>query len=66
MPRACLTLLVLLPLASAASAQSGFELSVSNIMRGPEHVGEPPSSVQWSADSRWIHFRWKPGGQPLA
>jgi dipeptidyl aminopeptidase/acylaminoacyl peptidase len=44
-------------------AQS-FDLSVKNIMRGPELVGAAPENVMWSDDSRWIFFRWKPGGRP--
>jgi dipeptidyl aminopeptidase/acylaminoacyl peptidase len=60
---------------SAASAQSTatwvpepargqtFELSIRNVMRGPELVGEAPSSVRWTDDGDWIYFRWKPGGQ---
>jgi dipeptidyl aminopeptidase/acylaminoacyl peptidase len=31
-------------------------------MRGPELVGQAPSGIQWSDDSRWIYFRWLPGG----
>jgi len=53
--------------AQAALAQepiSSFELTVANIMRGPEHVGEPPAMIRWTDDGRWIYFRWKPGGQP--
>jgi dipeptidyl aminopeptidase/acylaminoacyl peptidase len=50
--------------AQAQQAVTGFELSVTNIMRGPEHVGEGPTGVQWSDDGRWIYFRWKPGGRP--
>jgi dipeptidyl aminopeptidase/acylaminoacyl peptidase len=42
----------------------GFELTVANIMRGPEHVGEGPSAVRWSDDGEWVFFRWKPGGRP--
>ncbi|HUF52077.1 MAG TPA: prolyl oligopeptidase family serine peptidase, partial [Longimicrobiales bacterium] len=49
--------------AAAVSAQT-FELTVSSIMRGPEHVGAAPGSVQWTDDGAWIHFRWKPGGRP--
>jgi hypothetical protein len=48
--------------AEAASTQ--FELTVPSIMRGPELVGETPLGVQWSDDSRWVYFRWKPGGRP--
>jgi dipeptidyl aminopeptidase/acylaminoacyl peptidase len=50
--------------AVTATAESAFELSVPNIMRGPEHVGESPSNVSWTDDGRWIFFRWKPGGRP--
>ncbi len=61
--------------AGAASAQSTatwvpqpvrgqtFNLSIKSIMRGPEVVGEAPSSVRWTDDSAWIYFRWKPGGE---
>ncbi|HEX7048666.1 MAG TPA: prolyl oligopeptidase family serine peptidase [Longimicrobiales bacterium] len=41
-----------------------FALTVPNIMRGPEHVGEPPRAVRWTDDGEWIYFRWKPGGRP--
>lgn len=50
--------------ARAAEPGSTFELTVQNIMRGPEHVGSSPGGVQWTDDGRWIYFRWKPGGQP--
>ncbi|HUG41879.1 MAG TPA: prolyl oligopeptidase family serine peptidase [Longimicrobiales bacterium] len=52
-----------LVLAGPAAAQ-GFELSVRNIMRGPELVGSGPSSVRWTEDGRWVYFEWKPGGLP--
>ena len=52
------SLVVALP----AAAQSGFELTVANIMRGPEHIGQSPGFVRWSEDGRWIYFRWLPGG----
>jgi dipeptidyl aminopeptidase/acylaminoacyl peptidase len=54
------------PLAGQAPAEApaGFELSVASIMRGPELVGEPPSSVRWTDDGRWVYFQWKPGGRP--
>jgi len=50
--------------ARAAEPASTFQLTVPNIMRGPEHVGSSPSNVQWTDDGRWIYFRWKPGGRP--
>jgi len=37
---------------------SAFELTVDNIMRGPLLVGRSPDEVRWSADSRWVWFRW--------
>jgi dipeptidyl aminopeptidase/acylaminoacyl peptidase len=49
--------------ASSLQAQT-FELSVPSIMRGPELVGEPPQSVRFTDDNKWVFFRWKPGGQP--
>ena len=39
-----------------------FPLTIRSIMRGPELVGQPPMGVQWSDDSRWVYFRWLPGG----
>jgi dipeptidyl aminopeptidase/acylaminoacyl peptidase len=55
--------LAALPLALGASLDAqAFELTVPNIMRGPEHVGEPPQMVRWTDDGQWIYFRWKPGG----
>jgi dipeptidyl aminopeptidase/acylaminoacyl peptidase len=64
-----LALSALCATAATASAQS-FQLTVPSIMRGPELVGEPPTSVQWTDDGSWIYFRWKPGGkrwyEPLA
>ena len=49
---------------SDASAQTKFDLSVSNIMRGPELFGRAPSNVQWTPDGRWIYFQWLPPGSP--
>lgn len=40
-----------------------FPLTIREIMRGPELVGESPAQVAWTDDSRWIYFTWKPGGQ---
>ncbi len=68
--------LVLLPVgaSSPAAAQSSaayvptvargqdFELSVRNIMRGPELLGQAPAQIRWTDDSEWLYFRWRPGG----
>ena len=39
-----------------------FPLTIREIMRGPEVLGEAPAAVAWTDDSRWIYFTWKPGG----
>jgi dipeptidyl aminopeptidase/acylaminoacyl peptidase len=41
-----------------------FELTVDNIMRGPDLVGYQPTGVYWSQDSRRVYFRWKRAGEP--
>ncbi len=40
----------------------GFDLSVANIMRGPEHFGRDPAGVRWTADGQWLYFRWAEAG----
>jgi dipeptidyl aminopeptidase/acylaminoacyl peptidase len=50
----------------AAQSSQPFELTVQNIMRGPEHVGQAPSQVRWSEDGRFLYFRWLPGGADWA
>ncbi|MGH7446083.1 MAG: TolB family protein, partial [Longimicrobiales bacterium] len=62
MKRWCASIALLQALLVAPAGAQSFDLTVANIMRGPEHVGEPPSNVRWSDDSRWVFFRWKPGG----
>jgi len=60
----------LLALATLAAQSPTFELTVANIMRGPDHYGREPRNVRWSADGRWIYFLWNPPGtewsEPLA
>ncbi len=41
-----------------------FPLTIESIMRGPELLGQAPSRVTWTDDSRWVYFRWLPGGHP--
>ena len=47
------------PPAGAQAPASGFDLSVRNIMRGPELVGRSPDEVRFSEDGRWVYFRWR-------
>jgi dipeptidyl aminopeptidase/acylaminoacyl peptidase len=35
-----------------------FPLTVDSIMRGPELVGNPPSNLRWSGDSKELYFDW--------
>ncbi|MHB1168637.1 MAG: TolB family protein, partial [Longimicrobiales bacterium] len=69
MKRLCATgaMLLLFAVTSDVTGQQQpgtFELTVANIMRGPEHVGEQPSRVRWSDSGDWVYFYWKPGGRP--
>ncbi len=57
-----LLLLLALTVASADAQTPAFDLSVKNIMRGPELYGREPAQVRWTADGEWIYFRWlEPG-----
>ena len=48
------------------SATTAFPLTVDSIMRGPDLVGNAPSAVRWSGDSRWIYFSWQKPGEDEA
>ncbi|MBT8403831.1 MAG: prolyl oligopeptidase family serine peptidase [Gemmatimonadetes bacterium] len=39
-----------------------FDLTIRNIMRGTEHIGEAPVGLQWTDDGDWLYFRWRAGG----
>ena len=45
-----------------AARGHAFELSLANFMQGSTHVGQSPSSVNWTDDSRHVYFRWLPAG----
>lgn len=38
--------------------QQPFDLSVKNIMRGPELYGREPQNVRFTADGQWLYFQW--------
>ena len=59
--RSVLSVLSVLSGPSVLSAQS-FQLTVDNIMRGPELVGTAPGNVRFSADGRHVYFRWRAPG----
>jgi len=41
-----------------------FDLTIDNIMRGPDLVGYEPSRPYWSQDGQRLYFRWKRAGEP--
>ncbi len=45
-----------------AASGEVFSLSLQEMMRGFEIVGQSPTDVSWTDDSRWIYFRWLPAG----
>src|SRR5213593_966331 len=53
-------------LAPSAAAAQGFQLTVENIMRGADLVGTAPSNVRFSADGRYVYFRWRSPGADTA
>lgn len=67
-PRSLGVALAALALAGGAQAQAAqqpartappFDLTVASIMRGPLLVGRSPDEVRWSADSRYVWYRWR-------
>ena len=65
--RSFVSTLALLALAAVSSpaqtpATPTFDLSIRNIMRGPEVYGREPQRVRWSADGNWLYFLWNEPG----
>jgi dipeptidyl aminopeptidase/acylaminoacyl peptidase len=61
-PLLLLAPLLALPAVAPRAQQAPFDLSVRNIMRGPELYGREPAQVRWTIDGQWIYFRWlEPG-----
>src|SRR6185503_19759276 len=48
---------------SPVPAPARLQLSVDSIMRGPDLVGAPPSSLRWSVDSERLYFSWRKPGE---
>ncbi|HZU26134.1 MAG TPA: alpha/beta fold hydrolase [Bryobacteraceae bacterium] len=59
-------LLACIFLASAAPAgHRRFELTVDNIMRGPNLYGYHFAEMRWSGDDQRVYFRWKKYDEPV-
>jgi dipeptidyl aminopeptidase/acylaminoacyl peptidase len=43
-----------------------FRMTIDNIMRGEDMIGQSPSAIQWSYDSQILYFRWKKPGEKTA
>src|SRR5262245_9849465 len=43
-----------------------FPMTVDSLMRGPDLVGYPPSSLRWSGDSKDLFFEWRMPGEDEA
>ncbi len=46
----------------ARRAASAFELTIANMMQGPEVYGREPQNVRWTPDAAWLYFNWLPPG----
>lgn len=44
--------------AQQPDAPSDFALTIDHVMRGPELVGNPPTGLRWSGDSKELYFEW--------
>ncbi|HTB17911.1 MAG TPA: prolyl oligopeptidase family serine peptidase [Bryobacteraceae bacterium] len=51
-------------LSSHANPAGKFQLTIDNIMRGPQLFGYQPGDVRWSGDGQHIYFQWKQAGDP--
>ncbi len=41
------------------------QLSIEQIMQGPDFVGHLPDDIRWSVDSKTVYFTWNPEQEPL-
>ena len=57
-----LALVLIAAAVPAALPAQAFQLTVENIMRGADLVGTAPSNVRFSADGRYVYFRWRSPG----
>src|ERR1051325_9239839 len=57
-------LVLILALWTGLPAQKKFDLTIDNIMRGPQLYGYEPAAIRWSGDSQRIYFQWKRASDP--
>ena len=57
-----LSALLAIVLPVVAQGQSRFELSIPNIMRGPEVYGREPQNPHFTPNGEWLYFNWLPPG----
>jgi dipeptidyl aminopeptidase/acylaminoacyl peptidase len=62
MKRFLVVLAMVTALPTARAQQPRFDLSIPNIMRGPELYGRTPSNPRFTPDGQWIYFSWLPPG----
>jgi hypothetical protein len=60
-----LVILIIITVSGATFTQdkdtkpADFQLTIDNIMKGPELIGTAPSSIMWSVDGKKLYFRWQ-------
>jgi dipeptidyl aminopeptidase/acylaminoacyl peptidase len=54
------------PFSVREAGPAPFLMTIDNIMRGEEMIGQSPTEVQWSYDSRVLYFRWKAPAEKTA
>ena len=60
-----LGLVLLAVAAEVGGAPQQIDLSIDNIMRGPNLYGYPPQDVRWMPDGSKVYFSWKQWNDPL-
>jgi dipeptidyl aminopeptidase/acylaminoacyl peptidase len=54
--------LLIAPTLAAAQSSSRFDLSIPNIMRGPELYGRAPQNPRFTPNGDYLYFNWLPPG----
>jgi dipeptidyl aminopeptidase/acylaminoacyl peptidase len=62
MQKKVIVIVLALPCVAGAQNDSRFELTIPNIMRGPEVYGREPSNPRFTPDGEYIYFNWLPPG----